>query len=228
MAGLGHPVYLVDRRGSGLSREERGHCADFREWSRELAAVAHYVIEEHRTNKLHVVGHCFGALPAAVFAIENPHQVASLILPTPGFVTATDLKLTQKLQVLSDHLTGGHTYLPVSLTPEQFTNAEEYREFIRQDELKLHEATTAFYWNVNCARKFVHARRADLRFPVCMGLAGQDEIVRADKTRELFRSFGSDQKRLVVFPDAKHILEFSPARDAFFHELEKWLACGGS
>src|SRR6185369_13539634 len=25
MAGLGHPVYLVDRRGSGLSRERRGH-----------------------------------------------------------------------------------------------------------------------------------------------------------------------------------------------------------
>ena len=59
--------------------------------------------------------------------------------------------------------------------------------------------------------------------PVWMGLAGQDEIIRAEPTRELFHDFGSEQKQIVVFPDAKHILEFSPARDVFFRELENWL-----
>ena len=43
LAGLGHPVYLVDRRGSGLSRQRRGHVDDFREWSAErYSSPAHW------------------------------------------------------------------------------------------------------------------------------------------------------------------------------------------
>ena len=227
IAGLGHPVYLVDRRGSGLSRQRRGHCDDFQEWSRDLENVARHALNRHHTDKLHIIGHCFGAIPATVFAIEHSNDVASLVLPTPGFVTATDLTLSQKCRVLGDRLGGKASYLPVPLAPEQFTNAEDYRQFIRDDELKLHEVTTAFYWNVNRARKFVRAHREEVRCPIWMGLAGQDEIIRREPTRELFREFGSDQKRLVIFPEAKHILEFGPARDAFFRELEKWLnGCG--
>ena len=228
MAGLGHPVYLADRRGSGLSQQRRGHCDDFHQWSRDLESVARQALSRHHADKLHIIGHCFGAIPATVFAIEHTNEVASLILPTPGFITTTDLTISQKLRVLSDHLGGKASYLPVPLETEHFTNAEQYRQFIRDDELKLHEVTTALYWNINRARKFVRAHREEVRCPVWMGLAGQDEIVIAADTRDLFREFGSDQKRLVIFPATKHILEFGPDQEAFFRELEKWLGgCGG-
>ena len=223
MAGLGHPVYVMDRRGSGLSRERRGHSDNFRQWSRDLESVARHVLDRHRTNRLHVIGHCFGAIPATVFVIEHSNQVASLILPTPGLDTATDLTFGQKLHVLGDHLSRQSHYLPVPLKTEQFTSQPEYRDFIEQDKLKLHEATTAFFWNINQARKFVRAHREEVRCPVWVGLAGQDEIVRAEPTRELVRDFGSSRNQVVVFPEAKHILEFSPARAAFFGELEHWL-----
>jgi alpha-beta hydrolase superfamily lysophospholipase len=226
MAGLGHPVYLADRRGSGLSRERRGHSDNFHQWSKDLESVARFALGRHHTNKLHVIGHCFGAIPATVFAIEHSNMVASLILPTPGFVTTTDLALSQKLHVLGDHLNRRSHYLPVPLATEQFTDQEAYQEFIRRDELKLREVTTAFYWNVNGARKFVRGHRDEVRCPVWMGLAGRDEIIRSEPTRELFREFASDQKKLVVFPEAKHILEFSPEREAFFRELENWLREG--
>jgi len=224
MAGLGHPVYLVDRRGSGLSRERRGHSDNFHQWSRDFESVARFALNRHRTNKVHVIGHCFGAIPATVFAIESSNLVASLILPTPGFVTSTDLGFSEKLHVVSDHLCRASHYLPVPLKTEQFTDSAEFQEFIRNDKLKLHEVTSAFYWNVNQARKFVRANLDAVQCPVWMGLAGRDEIVELDPTRALFRDFGSDQKRIAVFPEAKHILEFSPGRDAFFRELESWFS----
>lgn len=223
MAGLGHPVYVVDRRGSGLSSERRGHIESFHQWSRDLERVAQLALRRHHTNKVHVIGHCFGAIPATVFTLENPNLIASLILPTPGFFTTTDLAISQKLRALGDHLHRKSHYLPVLLKTEQFTNQEQYREFIRNDSLKLYEATTTFYWNVNDARDYVRRRREQVRCPVWVGLAGEDEIIRAEPTRELFHDFSSVQKRLIVFPEAKHILEFSPGRDAFFRELESWL-----
>jgi len=125
--------------------------------------------------------------------------------------------------VLGDHLRRDSRYLPVPLKTEQFTDSAEFQAFIRNDKLKLHEVTSAFYWNVNGARKFVRASLDAVQCPVWMGLAGRDEIVELEPTRALFRDFGSDQKRIAVFPEAKHILEFSPERDAFFRELESWL-----
>ena len=223
MAGLGHPVYLVDRRGSGLSKERRGHSKNFREWSRDLESVARITLKRHHTNQLHVIGHCFGAIPATVFTIENSDMVASLILPTPGFSTTTDLSIAQKLHVLGDRLGRRSHYLPVPLETEHFTDSAEYQQFIRNDKLKLHEVTSAFYWNVNAARKFVRANVEALRCPTWVGLAGRDEIVEPEPTRALFRDFGSVQKRLTSFSEAKHILEFSPAREEFFRELENWL-----
>ena len=223
MARLGHPVYLVDRRGSGLSRERRGHNDNFHQWSQDLNAVARVVLRRHHTSQLHVIGHCFGAIPATVFAIEHTNIVASLILPTPGFITTADLEFGEKLRVLGDHLRRDSHYLPVPLKAEQFSDEERYRDFIRNDELKLHEATSALYWNVNEARKFVRAHREDVRCPVWAGLAGEDEIIRAGPTRKLIGKFSSAHKRIVVFPNAKHILEFSAEREAFFRELENWL-----
>jgi acylglycerol lipase len=224
MAELGHPVYLVDRRGSGLSREKRGHCDNYLQWSKDLEAVASVVLDRHRTDKLHVIGHCFGAIPAAMFTIRNSNLVASLILPTPAFFTDTDLTFGEKLHVLGDHLSRGADYLPVPLKTEQFSNEPQYQDFIRNDELKLHEVTTAFYWSVNDARKFVRSHIDEVRCPVWLGLAGKDEIVKARPTQELFRNLGSMQKQLIIFPEAKHILEFSPERDRFFSELQSWLA----
>ncbi|HEY0549769.1 MAG TPA: alpha/beta fold hydrolase [Verrucomicrobiae bacterium] len=190
MAGLGHPVYLVDRRGSGLSQERRGHNGNFHQWSRDLENVARWALNRHHTNQLHVIGHCFGAIPATVFTIEHSNLVASLILPTPGFATSTDLSVAQKLHVLGDHLGRKSNYLPVPLKTEQFTDSVEFQEFIRNDKLKLHEVTSAFYWNVNDARKFVRAHLEAVQCPVWMGLAGRDEIVEMDPTRALFRDFG--------------------------------------
>jgi alpha-beta hydrolase superfamily lysophospholipase len=223
MAGLGHPVYLVDRRGSGLSRERRGHNDSFHQWSQDLAGVAQVVLDRHQTNKLHVIGHCFGAIPATIFTIEHTNIVASLILPTPGFITTTDLTLGEKLRVLGDRVRGDSHYLPVPLKAEQFTDEEQYRDFIRSDELKLREVTGTLYWNVDSARKFDLSHREAVRCPVWVGLAGKDEIIRANPTRKLVAEFASDKKRIVLFPNAKHILEFSPERDAFFRELENWL-----
>ena len=192
-----------------------------------MESVARFALNRHHTNKLHVIGHCFGAIPATVFAIESSNLVASLILPTPGFATSTDLGFSEKLHVLGDHLRRDSHYLPVPLKAEQFTDSAAFQEFIRNDQLKLHEVTSAFYWNVNGARKFVRANLGAVQCPVWMGLAGRDEIVELEPTRDLFRHFGSNQKRIVVFPDAKHILEFSPEREAFFRELELWLREGG-
>ena len=47
MAGLGHPVYSMDRRGSGLSRAPRGDLKDFMIMLEDIHAVANFVKKRH-------------------------------------------------------------------------------------------------------------------------------------------------------------------------------------
>jgi len=75
LAGLGCPVYAMDRRGSGRSEGPRGDCSDFHEMMRDVHAVVDWARTRHGVEKAHVFGHCFGAIPAALFAAAYPDLV---------------------------------------------------------------------------------------------------------------------------------------------------------
>ena len=47
IAGMGHPVYSMDRRGSGLSRAPRGDLKDFMIMLENIDAVANFVKKRH-------------------------------------------------------------------------------------------------------------------------------------------------------------------------------------
>ena len=54
LAGLGFPVYAMDRRGSGLSEGARGDCTNFRQMGNDVLAVVHYARAQHEVDAVHV------------------------------------------------------------------------------------------------------------------------------------------------------------------------------
>jgi alpha-beta hydrolase superfamily lysophospholipase len=207
LASLGCPVYALDRRGSGMSRELRGHCSDFREMVADISFVCEYVMNRHRVAKVHVVGHCFGAIPACVFACQYPDKVETLVLTTPGIYTHSDLSLWQKLSIFLWKIEGRVCYIPVPLDVDEFSDLEPYRRFIREDPLAVTAATSEFYFEVHRARLFLKANDGNMRF---------------------FMALPSQQKRLLMYADAIHILEFSHEREAFFADLADWIRYAGA
>ncbi|MDP8249205.1 MAG: alpha/beta fold hydrolase [Candidatus Tritonobacter lacicola] len=228
IAGTGAPVYATDRRGSGLSRAKRGDCRNFREMAADVQAVAEYAMNRHDAGQVHVLGHCFGAIPAAVFACRYPGMVRSLILSTPGLYTFTTVGFVRKIRIILSMMTGGKTYIPVPLDTEMFSELERYRAFIREDRLSLKEATARFFFQVPRARRFIARNAGRLAMPVFMALAGNDRICDNGKNRAFFKRLPSIYKRLITYRGARHILEFSKEREAFFADLQGWFEEEGS
>jgi alpha-beta hydrolase superfamily lysophospholipase len=224
LAALGHPVYAFDRRGSGLSEAPRGDCRDYREMLDDLGAVVDLAAQRHQSGGVHLLGHCFGAIPAAAFACVHPERLRSLILATPGIHTRTDLGLGEKCRVLWSQLTGCEVAIDVPLEIAMFTDVERYAEFIRTDGLTLRAATASFYYQVPKARRFVLEHLDGLTIPVFMATAGEDGICDNERNRELLHRMPSPRKLLVDYPEARHILEFSRERERFFADLASWLA----
>lgn len=222
MARLGHPVYALDRRGSGLSTELRGHTASFIQMADDIGTVARHAMQKHGTGSVHVVGHCFGAIPATAFACRSPMMVRSLILPTPGLYTYTDLTTGEKLKVAGSNTFRRVSYLPIPLAAEMFTDDPAYQQFVKSDPLTLREATTTTFYQTHKARKYIEHHRQNLTMPVFMALAKHDVICDNAADQKFLDGIPAAPKRLRSY-EARHILEFSKDRDPFFTDLATWL-----
>ena len=224
LATRGHPVYAFDRSGSGLSRAPRGDSKDFMAWAREIDSVAEEAMRRHGTKQVYLLGHCFGAIPATVFASEHPDKIRALILTTPGIYTHTSIAWWQTLKILVWPAGRMDFAVPSPLETEWFSELADYERFIAADPLALREATGDFYWQIFQARRYLAANNERLTMPVFVALAGEDPISDVEQNKAWFESLPSTRKTLARYEDARHILEFSPERDGFFADLGRWLA----
>ncbi len=223
LAGLGHPAYALDRRGSGLSQAPRGDVKDFEAWAEEILAVVEEARRRHGAGQVYLVGHCFGAIPAAVFAGSHPELVKGLVLTTPGLHTRTSVTVGQALRIFFSASGKRDYYLPVPLETQWFSELPEFEAFVAGDPLALRAATGDLYWQIHRARRAV-AEPGGLRMPLWMGLAGEDPIADNGANEAWFLRVPSPRKTLVRYEDARHVLEFSPVRERFFGDLAAWLA----
>jgi alpha-beta hydrolase superfamily lysophospholipase len=227
----GFEVFFLDRRGSGMNAADRGDArGGFR---RLLDDIAEFLTALPRTAPH---GHSVARLPVFLAAISwggklavalerrHPGLVDGLVLLCPGFFARVRPPLAQRLWILLCRPLRPRKRFPVPLNdPELFTANPRWQQFLRDDPLRLHQAT---------ARLLIESARLDgyLRFvpkyvhvPVLVLLAGQDRIIRNDRTRAFVERFATPDKQVIEYPGAHHTLEFEPDPDQFIGDVLNWL-----
>jgi pimeloyl-ACP methyl ester carboxylesterase len=92
MARKGHPVYVVEVRGVGMSRMQRGdkRAQGIDAYLRhDLPAAVSYIRRTHQAKQIHWVGHSMGAILGYLYGAAFPEHVASLLAaagPVPALV----------------------------------------------------------------------------------------------------------------------------------------------
>jgi alpha-beta hydrolase superfamily lysophospholipase len=222
IASLGMPVYAMDRYGSGMSRTPKGCHRSLEESVKDIDSVVRYVMDKHKKNNVHLLGHCYGAMPAVAYACMNNNKIKSLVLPTPAIFTKSDVTPTEKLKILWSKISGMDLMIPIPLEAEMMSDLDEYVTFVKNDTLSLHDASGRFFFEIARMRKFIIKGCGSITAPVFMAFAGKDPICQNDKNKRFFDSLGSDKKVLKIYNDARHILEFSREKDNFFKDLTNW------
>ena len=223
IAGLGHPVYSMDRRGSGLSRSKRGNLKDFREMIADINTVCNFITARHQKDTMYVLGHCFGAIPATVYACAYPENLKGLILTTPAIFTKTSIPFRYKLKIAFSRSGRRNFMVPSPLETSWFTELEDYEAFIKSDNLSLKEATGDFYYQVHKARQYIQDHCDRLTMPIFLGMAGEDPICDNDGNKQFVHNLPSQDKDVVTYENARHILEFSSEKERYFKDLAQWL-----
>jgi len=224
IAARGMPVHAFDRCGSGVSQGPPELGARIDDLLVELDAVVLHALEGTGFQAVHLVGHCFGALLAMLYAaVHRPARVAALALATPALYTHTALGPLAKLGILASAAGRGERRQRVPLAPEDFSELAPYVEMVRGDSMALRFVPARLLFEIWRARFRLPRAAALLRLPLFVGLAGQDTICDNARGLRLLRR-ATGQLDVVVYRRARHILEFSDQRADFLGDLAAWLA----
>jgi len=223
IAARGLPVHAFDRCGSGVSHANPELGCGLADLLDEVDAVVGAALAGTSYDAVHLVGHCFGALVALLYAaLYRPRRTAGLVLATPALYTRTDLPARDKLRVALSALTGRRAAISIPLAPEEMSELAPFVELVRRDPLALRSAPARLFFAVWRARRLLPKAARALRAPLLVALAGEDVICDNARNARLFRRVTAP-KKLVEYPGARHILELSGQREAFLDELAAWL-----
>jgi alpha-beta hydrolase superfamily lysophospholipase len=232
LAGRGHAVYQVTRRGSGENSRDRGHASSAGQLLEDVEAACWFVLERSGADRLHLMGVSWGGKLLAAFAAERSSEaesakslrerwaaapqeriarerIASLTLIAPGIVPLVDIRPWTKLAAGASALFCPRREFDIPLgEPELFTGNEPMQRYIREDPLSLRRATARFLLASRMLdRMLARAPRGAIETPTRLILASRDRIIDSEATRQAVARLTADRCE-VTLREGSHTLEF--------------------
>ena len=220
----GFDVYCLDRRGSGLNRENRGFPSGYvDDYGTLLADISAFIAPlRQRYQRVFLVGLSWGGKLALSYGLAHPQDVDGLVLITPGLRAKVDVSFPNKLKIaLLSPLNPG-ARVPVPIQPEMFTTTPLYLDYIRGDPLRLTSATVRFFWQSHRLDKYVDSNIAGNRLPVQLFLAGKDTIIDNDGVLEVLRQGQVPGLDVLWYEDQTHSIQLD-APQRLVEDMSDWI-----
>jgi len=220
----GFDVYCLDRRGSGLNRENRGFLSGYvDDYSTLLADIRAFIVPlRDRYDQVFLVGLSWGGKLALSYGLTHPEDLDGLVLITPGLRAEVGVSFANKLKIaLLSSLNPG-ARVPTPIQPEMFTTTPVYLAYIRDYPLRLTSATVRFFWQSHRLDKYVDSNIAANRLPVQLFLAGKDTIIDNDGVLEVLRHGGAPGLDVLRYEDQTHSIQLD-APQRLVNDMTDWI-----
>ncbi len=243
LAAAGLAVYFPDRRGSGMNAAARGDASSWEQLVGDLVAVEETALADWGANRddhggtrpavahpfrqipVVLVGISWGGKVAAAAARMHGGRYAGLALLCPGICPRRDVGLVTKLRIAAA-LAGGGGAREFAIPLDEaalFTATPRWLDFLRRDELSLHQATARFLAESRRLDEFMAATPEWLHVPTYLALAERDRIIDNEATRRWFERVAARERTVRIYPEAQHTLEFEAEPGEIFEDLTAWV-----
>jgi alpha-beta hydrolase superfamily lysophospholipase len=221
-AGLA--VLQPDRRGSGRNREARGHADGPKQLIQDTRCCLEELARRTGHDSNHVLGVRWGGKLAVALHVTDSSGIASLALVTPGLFPIVDVSPMDKLRIGWSMVSDRYRFFDIPLNdPELFTSSPTWIEWLRRDELQLHQATAGFFLASRRMDRTAHRLAGARAVPLNVFLAEDERIIDNAATRAFVRDLPWPEVTLTTYAGVRHTLEFEAKCGAFFDDLVGWI-----
>ena len=221
----GYAVYCLDRRGSGINRENRAFVSGHVDSYKTLIADIRTFIQPLRNQyeSVFLMGVSWGGKLALGYGLTHPEDIRGLVLITPGIRALVDVSLFTKLKILLFSHTQPMEPIAIPINTEMFTTNPRNLDFIQSDPLRLKYATAGFLFESHRFDGYIDSRISDLRLPVQLFLAGRDTLIDNEGVLRVLDRGAQDKLEIVTYEDQTHSIQLDAA-ERMVQDIVRWLA----
>jgi len=224
LCGRGYDVFCLDRRGSGINRENRGfpsgHVNDYEILFSDIAAFIDGI--DDRYDHVYLTGLSWGGKLGLGYALEHPDTIDGLVMITPGLRSIVDVDGLTKLRILLGSGLDPRDPIKTPIEPEQFTTTPRFLEDIRADPLRLHYATARFFMEGEHLGGAIDRGMRHATTPMLLFLAGRDTIIDNDAVLSLLARGDDRLLEVITYEDQTHSIQFD-APERLTADMMRWI-----
>lgn len=214
--------YALDLKGFGNTTTTRGHIDSFKYYYNDIIALAKHIKKENPKKKIFLLGESLGGLISFNLTIANPEIFDGLITLSPAFKNNMNFKISDYIKLVAYLLFSQTKTLLVPFTSEMCTRDKEYQKIMNHNPLEIRIASAKLLLNSLIAQIRAKLIAKKLKTPTLFLLAGRDQLVDKQESRNIFSKLPIKDKKLIEYPEMYHALSIDLDREKVFSDILDW------
>lgn len=218
----GMEAVIADWRGFGRSGGPRVYAKSYQDYHEDFAAIQDFIEKTREPRPFFLLGHSFGGLLMASYAAKKP-QAKGLILSSPLFGIYDEVPAWRHALGVAASFLAPRYAQKTNIRPEFLTHDPAVLSAYAQDTLIDHRISSRLYVEMLKLMNLRAQMAKKITCPVLILQAGEDRIIRLEKTRLFFEELASLDKRLEVFSGLYHEIFNEVDRRRIFEMVIEWI-----
>jgi len=212
----GSHIFALDRRGSGLNKKDRGYIDSYLTL---ISDIKSFLIKKNIKKPVYLGGLSWGGKLATLYVQSFPKDFDGLFLISPGIHAKARFPLRKSISILISILLNEMRRFPIPIKEDWFTSNKRYLNFIKNDLLRLHDATARFYFESK-KMDIQLKKEIPIHAPIFLAVSKYDDIVDTTKVKKYFTKV-SQNLTVKEYPN-KHSLQFEVPKQ-LAHDFSVWV-----
>lgn len=222
-ANRGLAVFAPDMRGFGHYSGMKGHVMSFDEYIEDMHNIVMHAKDQYLNKITFLLGHSLGGQHVVRYVASYPNVVDGIILECPGVSQDLDISFGKYIAGRILSIFNVKRYFSNELELEYSTHDPQVIEEYESDPLRFDKVTARFGIEGLKAAKRAMACAPEITIPALVMQAGDDRMVKAEKTKEFFEALGSKDKTWIYYEGLYHELHRELEKERVLGDIEKWL-----
>lgn len=226
LAENGWYVMGWDLRGHGRSEGKRGYVQDFSFFRQDLAAFVQLAQRQSHIPKSPLVlfGHSMGGLITLQYLVQPDTPK-----PDAAVFSSPALGLTVKVPAIKEMIAHvAEKWLPTltlhnEINYDILSRDEQMQQAYPRDNLRHDKISPGVFLGMQRAFEEVAQHAHEISIPVLFQISGDDRLVSAAASRDVFAKMPNKRNQLIVYPDSMHEIYNDLDRETVIADLKRFL-----